>query len=64
MPSNQRRAAVPFILFTVFLDVLSMGVIIPVLPNLVLGFAGGATDQAARIYGWFATVWALMQFIA
>ena len=64
MPSNQRRAAVPFILFTVFLDVLSLGVVIPVLPNLVLGFAGGATDHAARIYGWFATVWALMQFIA
>ncbi len=64
MPSNQRRAAVPFILFTVFLDVLSMGVVIPVLPNLVLGFAGGATGQAARIYGWFTTVWALMQFIA
>jgi DHA1 family tetracycline resistance protein-like MFS transporter len=64
MPSNQRRAAVPFILFTVFLDVLSMGVIIPVLPNLVLGFSGGATDQAAKVYGWFTTVWALMQFIA
>lgn len=66
MPSvlpRERRAAVVFILITVALDVLSLGIIIPVLPRLVEGFLGGDTEQAARIYGGFGTVWALAQFL-
>ena len=44
-------------------DVLALGVIIPVLPELVKQFMGGDTARAARITGVFGTVWALMQFI-
>lgn len=58
-----RRAALAFILVTVLLDVLSLGVTIPVLPKLVEGFTGGDTAGAATIYGAFGTVWALMQFV-
>lgn len=58
-----RRAAITFIFITVVLDVLSLGVTIPVLPTLVKQFVGDAVD-AAPYYGMFATVWALMQFIA
>ncbi|MDB4906688.1 MAG: tetA [Gemmatimonadetes bacterium] len=58
-----RRAAVAFIFITVVLDVLSLGIIIPVLPKLVESFLGGDTQQAARMYGLFGTVWALMQFV-
>lgn len=49
---------------TVLLDVLAMGLVIPVLPALVLEFIGGDTAHAARWYGLFAMVWALMQFFA
>jgi len=42
---------------------LAVGMIIPVLPKLVATFLGGDTAKAARIYGIFATVWALMQFV-
>src|SRR5437899_6828139 len=42
---------------------LAVGMIIPVLPKLVATFLGGDTAKAAQIYGFFGTVWALMQFI-
>jgi len=58
-----RRAAVVFIFFTVMLDILALGVIIPVLPRLVESFLGGDTAQAARVLGLFGTAWALMQFL-
>ena len=41
----------------------ALGIIIPVLPNLIEDFMGGNTAKAATIYGVFGTVWALMQFI-
>ena len=58
-----RQAAVFFILVTVVLDMLSFGIIIPVLPKLVEEFLGGDTAQAAEIYGLMTTSWALMQFV-
>ena len=60
--STPRRAAVLFILITVLLDMLSFGIIIPVLPKLVEEFLSGDTAQAAMIYGLMGTAWALMQF--
>jgi MFS transporter, DHA1 family, tetracycline resistance protein len=58
---NARRA-LAFIFCTVALDVLALGVMIPVLPTIVLGFMGGDTAGAATVFGLFATVWGLMQF--
>jgi len=57
------RAAILFILITVLLDMLSFGIVIPVLPKLVEGFLSGDTAKAAVIYGLMGTAWALMQFI-
>lgn len=58
-----RRAAVVFIFITVLLDMMALGIVLPVLPKLVEDFTGGNTVRAAEIYGLFGTVWALMQFI-
>ncbi len=58
-----RRAAVAFIFITVMLDMLAMGMIIPVLPKIVLGMVADDTAHAARIFGIFGTAWALMQLI-
>ncbi len=60
--AKPRSAALVFIFITVVVDVLALGIIIPVLPKLVEGFLGGDTPRAAEIYGVFGTVWALMQF--
>lgn len=61
--TTPRRAAVVFIFITVVLDVLALGIIIPVLPALVEDFMGGDTARAATMFGLFGTVWALMQFV-
>jgi len=58
-----RRAAVAFIFITVLIDVLAIGLIIPVLPRLVEQFMGGDTARAASVFGAFGTAWALMQFL-
>ncbi len=57
-----RQAAVLFILITVFLDMLSFGIIIPVLPKLVEEFFSGDTVQASVLYGLIGLAWAFMQF--
>ena len=59
-----RHATVIFIFITVVLDVLALGIIVPVLPALVVEFLGGDTARAAETYGLFATTWAFMQFVA
>lgn len=63
-PRGGRHAALAFILVTVFIDVLGFGLIIPVLPRLIVDLSGGDTARAARVFGLFGTVWALMQFVA
>ncbi|HVT35433.1 MAG TPA: TCR/Tet family MFS transporter [Nevskiaceae bacterium] len=60
--AGPRRAALVFILVTVAIDILSFGIIIPVLPKLVVDFVGSEAD-GARMFGWFSMAWATMQFI-
>lgn len=60
---GRRRAALGFIFATAVMDVLSLGIIIPVLPNLVKELAGGSTASAALWVGLFGSTWALMQFV-
>ena len=57
-----RGAAVAFIFVTILLDMLALGLIMPILPKLVESFVDNDTAQAARIFGVFGTAWALMQF--
>jgi DHA1 family tetracycline resistance protein-like MFS transporter len=59
-----RRAALAFVFVTVVLDMLALGMVIPVVPGLIETFLGGNTAHAAQINGLFSTVWALMQFVS
>src|ERR1051325_5417966 len=59
---KSRKAAVIFIFITVTLDMLALGLIMPVLPKLVLNFLGGDAPSASKMFGIFGTVWAVMQF--
>jgi DHA1 family tetracycline resistance protein-like MFS transporter len=63
-PLGGRQAALAFIFVTIVLDILALGIVIPVLPHLVEDFLGGDTAGAAKVYGLFGTVWALMQFVS
>ena len=58
-----RKAALIFILITVTLDILALGMIIPVLPHLFEQFLGNDTAMAARYYGYAGMLWAGMQFL-
>ncbi len=58
-----RNAAVAFIFVTILLDMMALGVVIPVLPKLIESFVDNDTASAARIFGLFGTAWALMQFL-
>ena len=59
-----RRAAIVFVWVTVMLDMVALGLVVPVVPPLVKGLLGGDTARAAEIIGVFGTAWALMQFLA
>jgi DHA1 family tetracycline resistance protein-like MFS transporter len=57
------RAAFAFIFVTVLLDMLALGIVVPVLPMLIKQFEGGETAGAASIVGYFGAAWAMMQFV-
>lgn len=57
------KAAFVFILVTVALDMLALGVMIPVLPKLIIEFEGGDLQRASVITGVFGFAWAFMQFL-
>ncbi|MGD9912979.1 MAG: TCR/Tet family MFS transporter [Rhizobiaceae bacterium] len=59
---SRRNAAIAFIFVTAVLDVLAMGIIIPVLPPLIEEFTG-SNAEAGWINGVFVALWAVMQFI-
>jgi MFS transporter, DHA1 family, tetracycline resistance protein len=59
---ERRKAAIAFIFAIVLLDVIALGIVIPVLPKLVESMVG-ETARGAEIFGLFGTAWALMQFV-
>ncbi len=61
--ASRRKAALAFILVTAMLDIVAMGIIIPVLPPLIEEFAG-SNAAAGWINGVFVALWAGMQFLA
>ena len=58
-----RRAAIAFILVTAVLDIVAMGIVIPVLPHLIEEFVG-SNARAGLLNGLFVALWAGMQFLA
>lgn len=58
-----RRAALAFIFVTAVLDIVAMGIVIPVLPGLIQEFVG-SNARAGVINGVFIALWAGMQFVA
>lgn len=57
------RNAFAFIFATVLLDVIALGIVIPVFPRLVEDLQGGNTADASTIFGVFGALYAAMQFV-
>src|SRR5919205_1815472 len=59
---HNRQASVVFVLVTLFIDVLGMGLVIPILPRLVQHLLGGAIGEASFVFGLLVSVYSVMQF--
>src|SRR3977135_1619640 len=60
---RNRRASVVFVLITMFIDVLGMGLVIPILPKLVQSLLGVAVAEAWFVCGLLVSIYAVMQFL-
>lgn len=63
MTAQAHRKALAFIFVTVLIDTIGFGIIIPVLPELIVGLTGKGMADAARIGGWLMFSYAAMQFV-
>lgn len=64
MPAARNsRLALSFILITILLDMVGLGIILPVLPQLILELTGDTIARSAVIGGYLVVVYALLQFI-
>ena len=52
-----------FILVTLFIDILGIGIIVPILPGLVEELLGGDVTQTSIYYGIIISIYAFMQFL-
>jgi len=59
----KRNAALGFIFVTILVDVIGLGIIIPVIPKLIQGLTGGGLSEASQYGGWLMFAYAIMQFI-
>ena len=60
--SPHRPAALAFIFVTILIDVIGLGVIIPVLPALIEELTGEGVSRAAQYAGWLSFAYAAAQF--
>lgn len=57
------KNALGFIFITVLIDFTGIGIIIPVLPDLLTQLTGQEVNEASPISGWLAFSYAIMQFL-
>jgi len=62
MPRMHEKA-LTFVFITLFLDIVGIGIIVPVLPALIASFVGGNESLAAKYYGPLVSTYALVQFL-
>ena len=61
--SAGQQSILLFVAFIVFIDMMGIGLILPVMPSLIEGITGATIDQAAEIGGWLLFAYATMQFL-
>jgi len=60
---RNRKASIAFIFVTLAIDAIGLGIILPVLPDVVRKFVANEAS-VAQIYGLFIAVYALLQFLS
>ena len=57
------RGAIVFMFITVLLSIVGLGIIIPVMPDLIIALTGTDTSGASRLGGYLLVVYGAMQFV-
>src|SRR5512142_3055028 len=60
---RNQQAGMTFILITVFIDMIGIGIVFPILPQLIASFLNNDVSAAAQYYGYFVALFAAMQFL-
>jgi DHA1 family tetracycline resistance protein-like MFS transporter len=60
---DKRKAAMSFIFITLLIDVIGLGIIIPVIPALIQELIHGDISEASKYGGWLMFAYAIMQFL-
>ncbi|WP_370088991.1 TCR/Tet family MFS transporter [Ekhidna sp.] len=60
---RKKQAALGFIFVTVLIDIIGIGLIIPIVPELIIELTGKTVSEAAWIGGLLTATYAVMQFI-
>ncbi|OOV29601.1 tetracycline resistance MFS efflux pump [Flavobacterium sp. LM5] len=60
---RQNNNALLFIFITVLVDVIGLGIIIPIVPKLIENLTGHGISEASRYGGWLLFSYAIMQFL-
>jgi len=63
MSAKRQDSALIFIFITMLIDVIGLGIIIPVIPKLIMELSGEGLSSAARYGGWMIFAYAAMQFV-
>ncbi len=61
--SKRQSPAILFIFITLLIDVIGIGIIVPVLPQLIQELTGGSLSDAARYGGFLMFAYSAMQFL-
>lgn len=61
--SSKKNAAVGFIFITMLIDIIGIGIIIPVIPKLLQELNHSDISEAAQLGGWLAFAYAFTQFL-
>lgn len=63
MINNKKSPAIGFIFITMLIDIIGLGIIIPVIPKLIKELIQGDISEAAKYGGWLIFAYAITQFI-
>lgn len=62
-PKGNQSKALSFIFLTVLIDVAGLGIVIPVLPQLIQEISGLNLSEASKLSGWMGSSFSLMLFL-
>ncbi|WP_395058637.1 TCR/Tet family MFS transporter [Flavobacterium sp.] len=63
MKENKKSPAIGFIFITMLIDIIGLGIIIPVIPKLIKELIHADISEAAKYGGWLIFTYAITQFI-